>query len=390
LLLRKLPIKHLQNLERHHFNIKKRMENVHFSITNLLNIVTLCVTLLFVFQIYFLKKKSKSNTFFSMYLFNIAIILMYFLVLDLKFKMTAYALIPFLLLAALFIGPMLWIYIKLVVGEELKQLKKHLYLPLGFGLISLILISTDFLMADVKTSLVIIQIITYMVLVGLYIVFILQSGYYIFLSLKLYKNHLKNLGDTFSYTEKVNLSWFKLLIYGYLFFILGLIATHMLDDSISNFMFYLILLSYVIYSGYNALNQYPIFEEFKVENKKKHIVQESVDTEFYKDLKARLLTKMEKEKLFLDSSLTIHSLAHRLNSNNKYVSQLINNDLKKNFVLFVNEYRIQEAKKLLLDKSNNNLTIESIGYDAGFKSKSAFNAVFKKITNQTPSEFRKK
>jgi len=325
-----------------------------------------------------------------MYLFNIAIILMYFLVLDLKFKMTAYALIPFLLLAALFIGPMLWIYIKLVVGEELKQLKKHLYLPLGFGLISLILISTDFLMADVKTSLVIIQIITYMVLVGLYIVFILQSGYYIFLSLKLYKNHLKNLGDTFSYTEKVNLSWFKLLIYGYLFFILGLIATHMLDDSISNFMFYLILLSYVIYSGYNALNQYPIFEEFKVENKKKHIVQESVDTEFYKDLKARLLTKMEKEKLFLDSSLTIHSLAHRLNSNNKYVSQLINNDLKKNFVLFVNEYRIQEAKKLLLDKSNNNLTIESIGYDAGFKSKSAFNAVFKKITNQTPSEFRKK
>ncbi|NQY31110.1 MAG: AraC family transcriptional regulator [Flavobacteriaceae bacterium] len=117
-------------------------------------------------------------------------------------------------------------------------------------------------------------------------------------------------------------------------------------------------------------------------------LQEDVNTEFHKGLKAKLLTIMEKEKLYLDASLTIHSLANQLNSNSKYLSQLINNDLKKNFVLFVNEYRIREAKRLLLDKSNNNITIESIGYDVGFKSKSAFNAVFKKITNQTPSEFR--
>jgi len=319
-----------------------------------------------------------------------AIILVFFLVLDLTFELTAYALIPFLLLAVLSIGPMLWIYVKLVIGEELKQLKKHLYLPIGFGLISLILISVDFLIADIKTSFVIRQIITYIVLTGLTAIFLAQSGYYIFLSLKLYKKHIKNVGETFSYTEKVNLSWFKLLIYGYIFFIVGLIASHVVDDSISYIMFYLILLIYVIYSGYNALNQDPVFEEFKGDNTKKHSVQEDVNTEFYKDLKIKLLTIMEEDKLFLDSSLTIHSLANQLNSNNKYLSQLINNDLKMNFVLFVNEYRIREAKKLLLDKSNNNLTIESIGYDAGFKSKSAFNATFKKITNQTPSEYRKK
>lgn len=366
------------------------MENVHFSITNLLNIVTLCVTLLFVFQINFLKKKSKSNTFFSIYLFNIAIILVFFLVLDLKFEMAAYALIPFLLLAVLSIGPMLWIYIKLVIGEELKQLKKHLLLPIGFGLISLILISIDFLIADVDISFSIRQIITYLVLAGLTVIFLAQSGYYIFLSLKLYKKHIKNLGETFSYTEKVNLSWFKLLIYGYLFFIVGLIGSHVVDDSISYFMFYIILLIYVIYSGYNALKQDPVFEEFKLVNTQKDSNQEDVNTNFYKDLKTTLLAKMEEEKLFLDSSLTIHSLAHHLNSNNKYVSQLINNDFKKNFVLFVNEYRISEAKKLLLDESNNNITIESIGYDVGFKSKSAFNATFRKITNQTPSEFRNK
>jgi len=97
---------------------------------------------------------------------------------------------------------------------------------------------------------------------------------------------------------------------------------------------------------------------------------------------------MDEDKLFLDSSLTIHSLANKLNSNNKYVSQLINNDLNKNFVMFVNEYRINEAKKSLLDDSDNKLTIESIGYDSGFKSKTAFNRVFKQFTNQTPTQYK--
>jgi len=364
------------------------MDNLNFSIINLINIVTLCVTTLFIFQIYFLKKKSKPSTFFSIYLANIAIILIFFLVLDLDYKMVAYGLIPFLLLAVLSIGPMLWIYVKLVIGEELKRLKKHLYIPALFGLISLILISSDFAISSVTVSKAIRQIIIYIVITGLTAGFLLQSGYYIFQSLKLYNNHIKNLGETFSYTEKVNLSWFKLLIYGYLFFIVGLVASHIVDDSISYFMFYLILLTYVIYSGYNALNQEPVFDSIKANYKNKNNVLEEVNTEYFKELKTKLLTIMDEKKLYLDSSLTIHSLANKLSSNNKYVSQLINNELNKNFVMFVNEYRINEAKKLLLNKENDNLTIEAIGYDSGFKSKTAFNRVFKQFTQQTPTQFK--
>ena len=61
-----------------------------------------------------------------------------------------------------------------------------------------------------------------------------------------------------------------------------------------------------------------------------------------------------------------------------------------NFVSFVNSYRIAEAKKLLLDPNKYNLTIEAIGNESGFKSKSAFNGAFKKITGMTPSAFVKK
>jgi len=363
------------------------MDNINFSTINLLNIVTLCVTILFIFQIFFLKRENKSTIFFSIYLVNIAIILVFFLVLDLEYKMVAYSLIPFLLLAVLSIGPMLWIYVKLVTGDELKNLKKHLYLPLLFGLVSFILVAIDFIISNDNISKIIRQIIIYVVAAGLTGVFIIQSGYYSYLSLKLYKKHLKNIGETFSYTEKVNLSWFKLLIYGYLFFILGLIATHIVDESISDFMFYIILLTYVIYSGYNAIKQNPIFENIKIANNKKKTLADT-HTENFNELKVKLLIAMNEDKLYLDSSLTIHNLASKLNTNNKYLSQLINNDLNKNFVMFVNEYRIEKAKILLLNTDNDNLTIECIGYEVGFKSKSAFNRVFKQFTTQTPTQFK--
>jgi len=364
------------------------MENLSLSIVNVLNIVTLCVTILFIFQIFFLKKENKSNTFFSIYLINIAVILAFFLVYELGYEIIAYASIPLLLLAGLSIGPMLWIYVKLVTGNELKQLKKHLYIPVCFGIVSTLFIGADYLISDLKTSLYIRLIVMYIVLISITAIFVLQNGYYCFLSLRLYKKHLKNLGETFSYTEHVNLSWFKYLIYGYIFLILGLIASEIVDDSISDFMFNIILLTYVIFSGYNALKQNPVFKDIKIENKPIAVIPEEANTKLFKELKSKLLVAMNEEKLFLDPSLTIHSLAHKLNSNNRYVSQLINNDLNKNFVMFINEYRIQEAKKLLLDDKENKVTIESIGYDSGFKSKTAFNRVFKKFEGKTPSEFK--
>jgi len=172
------------------------------------------------------------------------------------------------------------------------------------------------------------------------------------------------------------------------FLIIGLIVSNIADDSISYFMFYIILLTYVIFSGYNALKQNPIFKDLKVETNSIDSIPEETNTELFKELKSKLLTTMDEEKLFLDSSITIHSLANKLSSNNKYISQLINNDLNKNFVMFINEYRINEAKKLLINEANKNITIESIGYESGFKSKTAFNRVFKQFTNQTPTQYK--
>lgn len=56
---------------------------------------------------------------------------------------------------------------------------------------------------------------------------------------------------------------------------------------------------------------------------------------------------------------------------------------------YINEYRIKEVKLRLIDGKFKHLTILGIALECGFNSKSAFNNVFKKLTNQTPSEYLK-
>lgn len=349
--------------------------------------MALFAAFLFIFQIYFLKAKSVENKLFSFYLLSISVIIGFFLLLDLSFNKIAMALLPLFTTAVLSIGPVLWLYVRKVVGGSKVGLLKHLYVPIIFGGVSLILLCLTFVVTNEMLTVIINQVLTYMTIAALTGVFLFQNGYYIYQSLKLYKEYTNRIGEVFSYTEKVNLSWLRLLIYGYVIFIIGLVLANILDDLWSEIVFYTILFAYIIYSGYHAFKQEPVFDGIKEE------VGEAVidlDSVFFIELKKGLLKLMVDDKIYLEPSLTIHSLAGQLNTNNKYLSQLINNEFNKSFVVFVNEYRIEEAKRLLLDKDSRHLSIEGIGYEAGFQSKSTFNTAFKKFTGDTPSSFLKK
>ena len=103
----------------------------------------------------------------------------------------------------------------------------------------------------------------------------------------------------------------------------------------------------------------------------------------------QLLDFMEKEKPYRDGELTIQKLAEILSIQVNHLSQIINERLGQNFFDFVNGYRVKEVQKLLVDPSKKHYTIVALAEEVGFRSKSAFNAVFKKHTNMTPTEFRK-
>jgi AraC-like DNA-binding protein len=103
----------------------------------------------------------------------------------------------------------------------------------------------------------------------------------------------------------------------------------------------------------------------------------------------RLLSLMEHEKPYLAGDLTVKTLAEKLGLPSAQLSALINERLAENFVDFVNRYRIEEAKRLLLDDSKRHYSVLGIAQEVGFNSKSAFNAAFRKYTGGTPSDFRK-
>lgn len=103
----------------------------------------------------------------------------------------------------------------------------------------------------------------------------------------------------------------------------------------------------------------------------------------------RLLQVMGKEKPYREGDLTVQKLAERLSIPANHLSQVINERLGQNFTDFVNTYRVKEVQEMMVDPATKHYSLLAIAEEVGFKSKSAFNAVFKKHASMTPSEFRK-
>jgi AraC-like DNA-binding protein len=106
---------------------------------------------------------------------------------------------------------------------------------------------------------------------------------------------------------------------------------------------------------------------------------------FYK----KLLKTMESEEIYKNPDLTLPDLAGKLHISRNHLSHVINVSAGVNFFDFINRYRINEAKRILSDPEAENFNILNIAFEAGFKSKSTFNKVFKKFTAKTPKEFRR-
>jgi AraC-like DNA-binding protein len=101
-----------------------------------------------------------------------------------------------------------------------------------------------------------------------------------------------------------------------------------------------------------------------------------------------LLSLMDEQKPHEDSGLTLQNLADRIGVSPHNLSEVINARLGKSFHDFVNSYRVEDAKRHLLDPKLAHQTVLAVALDSGFRSKSTFNKIFKRFTGVTPSEFR--
>jgi TolB-like protein/AraC-like DNA-binding protein/Tfp pilus assembly protein PilF len=105
------------------------------------------------------------------------------------------------------------------------------------------------------------------------------------------------------------------------------------------------------------------------------------------ELTARLKTFMDEEEPFLDPSLSLRSLAGRVDVHPNKLSWLLNDSFGKNFNSFVNHYRVERFKSLAMDPDNSNISLIGLAYESGFNSKTVFNTYFKKETGQTPKAY---
>ena len=102
-----------------------------------------------------------------------------------------------------------------------------------------------------------------------------------------------------------------------------------------------------------------------------------------------LLYKLKKEKIYLQSDITVDRLATMLETNNKYISRVINEEFNTSFINLINEYRVNKARELMTDSKTEHFTMEAVAYDVGFNSVSTFNRAFKKVTGLVPSQYKK-
>ena len=118
-------------------------------------------------------------------------------------------------------------------------------------------------------------------------------------------------------------------------------------------------------------------------------INSGLSEEKINNLNQRLLSLMENQKPFIDSGISLKSLAERLSESANHVSQVINDKHKINFFDFINIYRIKEMQMLIKNPHNKHLTLLALAYEAGFQSKTTFNTAFKKLKGQTPGKYFK-
>lgn len=138
---------------------------------------------------------------------------------------------------------------------------------------------------------------------------------------------------------------------------------------------------------YQGLKFPETFQDVLIDKPKyeKNPITEAEKEEYITKIKEYMIAK----KPYLNPTLSLPDLAKELKMPSFVLSQVLNIMAKQNFYEFVNNYRIEESKRLLTSSAKNGKTILEILYQSGFNSKSVFNSAFRKYTSMTPSEFKK-
>lgn len=149
--------------------------------------------------------------------------------------------------------------------------------------------------------------------------------------------------------------------------------------------------NYITFLLVNALFVYSLLYahqliETKNTTQEKPVV---VAVDHSQDVIERIRQGMEVQHLYLKHTLNIEEFAKQVGIHYREVSAIINKHFDTNFFEFVNSYRVNKAKEMLLDPKFSDTTILEILLESGFNSKSSFHRFFKRYVGMSAADFRK-
>jgi AraC-like DNA-binding protein len=322
---------------------------------------------------------------------------------EIKLEIISQSLFPVFIFVILTLPLLMYLYITSLLQPIIwKNYFKHLLPAIISSLITLVSLIIVFVNVGSPGILnIFFNVLYYNILFSLIVVFTIQNGYYIFLSIKDYQKQKKTISELASFELQVNLKWIFLYIISYTTLIILIYASHLFNSLISSLLFSGSFVLFLYFLWHLRIKQIDLYvQTFKIETQQ--LEEEKVDTpneiknenlikneELSAELEINIVKLIEDKELYLNPNLTIFDVAKELNVNYKYISHIINSKLNKSFVLLINEYRVKRSIEIINTIEGSIYTLESISEMSGFNSKSSFNTFFKKITGKTPSEFRK-
>jgi AraC-like DNA-binding protein len=291
----------------------------------------------------------------------------------------------------LLITPLLWFYIKELTGKHVKFELNSVIHFLPFLLIVVCSLTFQSLPKD-SALIIFLRNHSRIPVIIFWSMAVIQFSAYQFFIHRKWQSYQQIIKQEVSNTEDINLSWIRFFIGVFLvitiFFFFGLFIVIHFDFNSWLWKGVGIIFSLSVFAlGYKGILQREIF--FTA------LLPEPVFTSSAKSVKpdqlqiVKLRDYMESKRPYLDSDLSLSVLAHAIEMNRSQLSQLINEGIGENFYDFVNKYRVEEVKRLMVDPEMKNFNLLGIALEAGFKSKSTFNLIFKRFTGLTPTEYRK-
>lgn len=222
-------------------------------------------------------------------------------------------------------------------------------------------------------------------------IFISFTALFLFAASNLHNSHVQQLKERFSEIEEQSLRWFRtaLILWGVIWllyaveFSLGVLGWFWFGSGV--FIPILEAIALMIFIQ-KALNQKILNESekgFPCSSPTRTTILSAKKTQL---IASKLDIAMRQDKVFLQQDLSLNKLSELINETENHISETFSQCLNTNFFQFVNEFRVEEAKKALHDKGK---LITNIAFDVGFNSKSTFNTAFKKIVGCSPSAYRK-